>query len=93
MQLERREGETVPLRRLLWRSRRRRWVRGDSASMGPRRLREGRMRAVTRPFGEQTTPCHAAVQASPPVQLESRRPCASVWRRKRVSAYVSLLLL
>lgn len=69
MQLDRRDAETVPFRRLLWRSRRRRWVREERASMGPRRLREGSTRVVTRLFGVQVTPCHEAEQASGPVQL------------------------
>lgn len=71
MQLEKRV-ETVPFKRLSWRLRRRRWVRGVRGSSGPRRLREGRERAVTRPFGEQRTPRQAELQASWPVQFERR---------------------
>lgn len=40
--------------------------------MGPLRLREGRESATILPFGEQLTPCHAAAQGSPPVQLRRR---------------------
>ena len=71
MQLEN-NSEMVSFKRLSWRLRRRRWVRGVRGSRAPRRLREGRERAVTRPFGEQRTPCQAAIQASPPVQFERR---------------------
>lgn len=41
-------GKTVPLRRLSRRSRMRSWSREERESRGPRRLREGRERPVTR---------------------------------------------
>lgn len=92
MQLAR--AVTVLFSRLSWRSSRRSWSREERESMGPRRLREGRKRAVTRPLEEveeeQRTPRQAARQASEPVQLERRWPWVSAWRRKIVRALVSL---
>lgn len=40
-------------------------------------------------FEEQPTPRHEAAQASPPLQLDSSSPWASLCRRKSVSASVS----
>lgn len=59
--------------------------------MGPRRLREGRERAVTRPL-VQLTPTQLAEQAvalNVSVQLERRVPWGSVWERKRARTAVS----
>lgn len=83
-------GETVPFSRLLWRSKRRSWSRGEREVTGPRRESEGSERETTRPEAEHLTPSHVAEeQASEPVQLERRLPWVSVWRRKRVRALVS----
>ena len=61
----------------------------ERESIGPRRLREGRVRPTTLPFGEHSMPRHTAEQASAPVQLVRRLPWVSVWRRNSVSASVS----
>lgn len=86
-------GTREPLRRLSRRSRRRSWSREERESIGPRRLREGRVREVTRPL-VQFTPTHEAVHAVEELegsdQLERRVPWRSVWERKRISAAVSL---
>lgn len=84
-------GEMEPLRRLSETSRRRSWSREERGSSVPRRLRDGRKRAVTRLEEEQRTPSQEERQASGPVQLEKRAACVSDWRRKIVSVWVSFV--
>lgn len=63
----------MPVKRLSWRSRKRRRSREEREVIGPRREREGRESETTRlAEGEQTTPIQLAAQASGPVQLERR---------------------